>query len=187
LPAYIFNFLMRKHFDVDLAELVKFEAVKWSRAAVTEGERASHFGRKLTFEMKPCLLTWLWVGDVKLTIANLSTWLDIFPPTSCGKRKELLQDPLCHMSTFIHWCFVVWTLFSCFDLFGEQRCFQTESLAWTTRQFDLWFPFSEMLCRIWIIIFIRVETALRIYTGSFYYQCESVRNVKAQLADPAVS
>jgi hypothetical protein len=28
LPAYIFNFLMRKHFDVDLAELVKFEAVK---------------------------------------------------------------------------------------------------------------------------------------------------------------
>jgi len=28
LPAYILNFLMRKHFDVDLAELVKFEAVK---------------------------------------------------------------------------------------------------------------------------------------------------------------
>ena len=28
LPPYILNFLMRKQFDVDLAELVRFEAVK---------------------------------------------------------------------------------------------------------------------------------------------------------------
>jgi hypothetical protein len=28
LPPYILNFLMRKQFEVDLAELVRFEAVK---------------------------------------------------------------------------------------------------------------------------------------------------------------
>ena len=98
------SFLVRKQFDVDLAELVKFEAVKWSRVAETEGERASHFGRNVTSETRN-MSTHLTLsgGRGKPAVAETfnRTW-QFFPRQVAEEKRKAIaaQLILSHVRTF---------------------------------------------------------------------------------------
>ena len=118
---------------------------------------------------------------------NFQPDLTFFPPTSRWRKKKVIaaQSILSHVRIF-HWRCCVIFIFQILRLdwrammFSDGKFGASDSATWF--EIFVWAAlFDTDYC------FYICDIGNPIFIECFCYQCESVRNVKAQLADPAVS
>ena len=158
--------------------------------AETKGERASHIGRNLTFGR-----IYVWSLDSKwrtwkLAVAGTSNRTWQFSPDKSLKRKkekvvaaqpiefELSFSPLTSMYDFYS--------FWMFEFGWRAKTISGRKVWWSRCSEGIAIILSRLLYRILTIMYMRINFNNPVQ-WVLYYRCESVRNVKAQLADPAVS
>ena len=122
-----------------------------------------------------------------LRLWKLSTGLDNFSPDKSLKKKKkviAVQPISLHVQTFHGWHGVIF-IFWFFDPIDERRRLFSDG------KFGVNDSTSRFLIFVWAVLYdtflICVIIVTPVTTECFRNQCESFRNVKAQLDDPAVS